>query len=91
MTEIGSLPTLTGSDKQMGYNFDIFEKAHGKEIEDIKYGHEATPEHQHKSEAVIICFTDGSKLGIVIATNAAQIANNASDVHASIMASWKEP
>ena len=91
MTKLGRLPTIVGSDKQMNYNFNIFEKAQGKEIETIKYGHEDTSDNQHKSEAVIICFTDGSKLGIEIATNAAQIANDASDVHASIVASWEEP
>lgn len=91
MTKVGRLPTITGSDRQMNYNFDIFEKAYGKEIEVIKYGHEATLDNQHESEALIICFTDGSKLGIEIATNAAQVAKNASDVHASIIASWEEP
>ncbi|MDE0010383.1 MAG: hypothetical protein OXU36_04525 [Candidatus Poribacteria bacterium] len=51
----------------------IAKKLEGKTIAEVKYGHREHTTDVHESEVLILEFTDGTKLGLTIGSNAREL------------------
>lgn len=70
----------------------------GKTISAVEYGVESSlPEHKHEGEAIVLHFTDGTAIEIVVGSNAKSLSIaydlDPGDVHTDIMPIWvdREP
>lgn len=69
------------------------EKAVGKTIAAVEFGVESPlPEWRHESEAMVLHFTDGTALSILVGSNAKNLSYDYSlspeDVHTDLMPIW---
>lgn len=89
------LPKIRGVSQNMFANSDEIAKAQGKTILSVEYGVEENRPDQHQSQAVILHFTDGSKLGIQVVTNAGNLVSRGrvdreDEFHADLIFTWKD-
>jgi hypothetical protein len=68
-------------------------KAVGKTISAIEYGHQITHPDVHQAEAVVVHFSDGTSMAIIIGSNASNVASQydglkSSDFSADFMFFW---
>ena len=87
------LPTIVRPPNP-GYGINNALRIKGRTVADVEVGFREDIEGVHKSEAIIIRFTDGSILGIDTGSNAAGIAcehHSADEFHVDIKASFVPP
>ncbi len=71
------------------------QEAVGKTISAVEYGVESSlPELKHEGEAIVLHFTDGTALAIVVSSNAKNLSGfydlDPGDVHTALMPIWTD-
>ena len=70
------------------------EKAVGKIVSAVEFGVETSlPEWKHEGEAIVLHFTDGTALSIMVGSNAKNLSYdfdglNPGDIHTDLMPIW---
>ena len=90
-----SLPELRGISQNMFLNAEEIGKAEGKTVLSVEYGFEENKPDQHQSQAIILHFTDGSKLGIQVMTNAGDLVSRGrvdrgDEFHTDLIFTWED-
>lgn len=70
----GLFPKFIGPPRP-GFKMDELKKAEGKTIKSVEFGEEAERQGVHGSEGMIIHFTDGSSMTILVGSNASNLAH----------------
>ena len=65
-------------------------KMEGKTIKKIEYGYEDPVEDVQGTEALILEFTDGTKVGIVLESNAAEFSRNPEKIKPFFIFRWND-
>ena len=88
----GLLPELKLTDN-IKHIFEQVRKSEGKTIETIEYGKQESTPSSHESEGLIIHFTDGTSMSVIIGSNAQNLSSDhedikPNDVHTDLMFFW---